>query len=331
MTPASAKTQTSEPSRVERKLSLELGGGEQLRALCGELDANLKFIEANLQLQIANRGERVVVVGDQERQVELGCLILQQLAEQVRQGRGVSLEKLHLRIRELSNASEASAVEPMQLHTPRVKVAVRSANQQAYLKGVNSNSVQFGVGPAGTGKTFLAVAAAVMALQEGAVERIVLVRPAVEAGEKLGFLPGDLHQKINPYLQPLYDALYTMLGRAQTIKLQEQGEIEVAPLAYMRGRTLARSFIILDESQNTTIEQMKMFLTRIGYGSRAVVTGDDSQIDLPGAQKSGLVHALRILRSTPGIGITRFAVADVVRHSIVQRIIEAYEHDSAQR
>ena len=316
----------------ERKLALELLSSQQLRALCGELDANLKFIETSLQLKIANRGERFVVSGAEERTVAIGCHLLQQLAQQVRQYQSISLEKLHLHMQELNNNNLIKpAKDAVQLHTPKIKVDVRSANQQNYLHGIGSNSVQFGVGPAGTGKTFLAVAAAVVALQEGAVERIVLVRPAVEAGERLGFLPGDLHQKINPYLQPLYDALYAMFGRAQTIKLQEQGDIEIAPLAYMRGRTLARSFIILDESQNTTIEQMKMFLTRIGYGSRAVVTGDDSQIDLPSSQKSGLVHALRILRSTSGIGITRFAVGDVVRHSIVQRIIEAYDRDSGQR
>ena len=315
---------------IERKLTLELASSAQLRALCGELDANLKYIEANLQLKIANRGERFIVSGASERIVAIGCRLLQELAQQVRQYQSVSLEKLHLQMQELNNP-EAQVADAVQLHTPRIKVELRSANQQGYLRGIGSNSVQFGVGPAGTGKTFLAVAAAVVALQEGAVERIVLVRPAVEAGERLGFLPGDLHQKINPYLQPLYDALYAMFGRAQTIKLQEQGDIEIAPLAYMRGRTLARSFIILDESQNTTIEQMKMFLTRIGYGSRAVVTGDDSQIDLPSSQKSGLVHALRILRSTKGIGITRFAVGDVVRHSIVQRIIEAYDRDGSGR
>ena len=314
---------------IERKLTLELASSEQLRALCGELDANLKYIESNLQLKIANRGERFVVSGSSARSVNIGSSLLQQLAQQVRQYQSVSLEKLHLHMQELNN-SEAPIPDAVQLHTPRIKVEIRSANQQSYLRGIGNNSVQFGVGPAGTGKTFLAVAAAVVALQEGSVERIVLVRPAVEAGERLGFLPGDLHQKINPYLQPLYDALYAMFGRAQTIKLQEQGDIEIAPLAYMRGRTLARSFIILDEGQNTTIEQMKMFLTRIGYGSRAIVTGDDSQIDLPSSQKSGLVHALSILRSTKGIGITRFAVGDVVRHSIVQRIIEAYDRDRSR-
>ena len=308
---------------MQRKIDLELDSSQQLRLLCGELNANLNYIASRLNLSISNRGNTFLVSGDDSGRIASACDLLQQLAQQVRRNQSPNLEQLHL---STHSYEQLDPEDCLLLATPRLAIKVRSKNQLSYIKGINANPVQFGVGPAGTGKSFLAVAAAVVALQEGLVERIVLVRPAVEAGEKLGFLPGDLQQKINPYLQPLYDALYAMYGRSQSMKLQEQGDIEIAPLAYMRGRTLTRSFIILDEGQNTTIEQMKMFLTRIGYGSRAVVTGDDSQIDLPNSTSSGLVHALKILAKVRGIGITRFASGDIVRHSIVQRIVEAYDN-----
>ena len=307
---------------LKRKLQLEGLSSQQLRMLCGEFDKHLRYIEQQLAVSIACRGRVFMLSGDSSERLERALKLLQQLGRSARENKQPDMQQLHLQTRQAAN--DGVEVEELSLRTPRLTVAVRNRNQLAYLKGINNNPVQFGVGPAGTGKTFIAVAAAVLALQEGQVERIVLVRPAVEAGEKLGFLPGDLSEKINPYLQPLYDALYAMLGRTQALKMQEQGEIEIAPLAYMRGRTLTRSFIILDEGQNTTIEQMKMFLTRIGYGSRAVVTGDDSQIDLPSPNRSGLLHALRILASVRGVGMVRFAAQDVVRHSIVQRIVEAY-------
>ena len=312
---------------MQRKIDLELDSSQQLRLLCGELNANLNYIASRLHLSISNRGNTFLVSGDDSERIASACDLLQQLAQQARRNQSPNLEQLHL---STHSYEQMDPEDYLLLATPRLAIKVRSKNQLSYIKGINANPVQFGVGPAGTGKSFLAVAAAVVALQEGLVERIVLVRPAVEAGEKLGFLPGDLQQKINPYLQPLYDALYAMYGRSQSMKLQEQGDIEIAPLAYMRGRTLTRSFIILDEGQNTTIEQMKMFLTRIGYGSRAVVTGDDSQIDLPNSASSGLVHALKILAKVRGIGITRFVSGDIVRHSIVQRIVEAYDNSPAK-
>ena len=211
------------------------------------------------------------------------------------------------------------------IKTPKLQAKPRGANQQKYVHNIRTHDINFGIGPAGTGKTWLAVACAVEALKDEQVKRILLVRPAVEAGEKLGFLPGDLAQKVDPYLRPLYDALYEMLGFEQVTRLIEKSVIEIAPLAFMRGRTLNNSFIILDESQNTTREQMKMFLTRIGFGSTAVITGDTTQVDLPRGQNSGLIHAASVLSKVPGIGFTRFEAKDVVRHPLVQRIVEAYD------
>jgi len=226
--------------------------------------------------------------------------------------------------------SEGAADKLITLRTPKGTIQPRGPNQQKYVRTVLTNDINFGVGPAGTGKTYLAVACAVEALTNDEVRRILLVRPAVEAGEKLGFLPGDLSQKVDPYLRPLYDALYEMLGFEQVAKLIERNIIEVAPLAYMRGRTLNNAFIILDESQNTTREQMKMFLTRIGFGSTAVITGDVTQVDLPKGQKSGLIHVLDVLDGVDGVGVTRFDSKDVVRHPMVQRIVEAYDKHEAE-
>jgi phosphate starvation-inducible PhoH-like protein len=239
--------------------------------------------------------------------------------------------------------AEAAGVEPLaentgegdqdaiEIQTRRKLVRARSANQRAYLKGIRIHDLAFGIGPAGTGKTYLAVASAIDALENGEVRRLILVRPAVEAGERLGFLPGDMSQKVDPYLRPMYDALFDMLGPEQVGRLIERNVIEVAPLAFMRGRSLNESFVILDEAQNTSIAQMKMFLTRIGFGSRAVVTGDVTQVDLPAGSQSGLVHAVRILSGVRGISFTWFSPSDVVRHELVQRIVEAYEADDSAR
>ncbi|NIC07913.1 PhoH family protein, partial [Billgrantia bachuensis] len=233
--------------------------------------------------------------------------------------------------REALDEEEGPADDEVLLRTPKVLIKPRGQNQQSYVASIRQHDINFGIGPAGTGKTYLAVAAAVEALNQQEVRRILLVRPAVEAGEKLGFLPGDLAQKIDPYLRPLYDALYEMLGFEQVGKLIERQVIEIAPLAYMRGRTLNNAFIILDESQNTTREQMKMFLTRIGFGSTAVITGDVTQVDLPRGQSSGLIQVLEVLKGAAGIGVTHFAAKDVVRHPLVQRIIEAYESFEAEQ
>ena len=233
-------------------------------------------------------------------------------------------------MQELASPNAAKLSSAITLRTRKGVIRPRGGNQQSYVKSILEHDINFGIGPAGTGKTFLAVACAVDALEREQVQRILLVRPAVEAGEKLGFLPGDLSQKIDPYLRPLYDALYEMLGFEHVMRLVEKQVIEVAPLAYMRGRTLSNSFIILDESQNTTIEQMKMFLTRIGFGSTAVITGDITQVDLPRGTASGLIHVSKVLSDVPGIGFTYFKSSDVVRHPLVQRIVEAYEkHDTS--
>ncbi|MGO2055940.1 MAG: PhoH family protein, partial [Halomonadaceae bacterium] len=231
----------------------------------------------------------------------------------------------------LEEEEDGSSGDEVIMRTPRTVIKPRGLNQQRYVTSIREHDINFGIGPAGTGKTYLAVAAAVEALNQQEVRRILLVRPAVEAGEKLGFLPGDLAQKIDPYLRPLYDALYEMIGFEQVAKLIERQVIEIAPLAYMRGRTLNNSYIILDESQNTTPEQMKMFLTRIGFGSTAVITGDVTQVDLPKGQRSGLIQVLDVLKGTQGIGVTHFAAKDVVRHPLVQRIIEAYDMFESQQ
>jgi phosphate starvation-inducible PhoH-like protein len=317
------------PSR-QATLTLEPNDTRHLALLCGQLDAHLRQIEQSLEIQISYRGNQFLLSGP-EAQVNAGEQLLSHLYGEVCQGIGLSPESLHLQLQqpnlEQFDGSDSDApIEAIQvIRTKRSSVKPRGKNQQAYVRSIKQCDINFGVGPAGTGKTFLAVACAVEALLEERVKRILLVRPAVEAGEKLGFLPGDLSQKIDPYLRPLYDALYEMLGFETVNKYIERSIIEVAPLAFMRGRTLNNAYIILDEAQNTTREQMKMFLTRIGFGSTAVITGDVTQIDLPRGTQSGLTHISNILTDVPGIGFTFFANKDVVRHPLVQRIVEAYD------
>jgi phosphate starvation-inducible PhoH-like protein len=307
----------------------------RLSHLCGTLDDHLRQIEAALGLRITRRQEQFRIEGPKAA-AERGQVLLSALYERAR--RSIPPETLQLALAEAA-ADLAAAVPkparaaaakpapdaPVVLRTRRADLAGRTANQHAYLRNILSHDISFGIGPAGTGKTFLAVACAVDALERQAVQRIILTRPAVEAGERLGFLPGDLTQKVDPYLRPLYDALYDLMGFDRVTKAFEKGLLEIAPLAFMRGRTLNHAFVILDEAQNTTPEQMKMFLTRIGFGSRCVVTGDTSQIDLPKGMLSGLVDAERVLARVKGIAMTRFTSADVVRHPLVARIVDAYD------
>ena len=297
---------------------------ERLANLCGPLDEHLRINERRCGVEIHNRGAQFKVIGDKAA-VSTASSVLDALFIAT-QNEVLSPARVHLTLQEAGSDTLLEMVDQNEIaiKTKRGLICGRGANQQQYLKNIQQFDINFGVGPAGTGKTFLAVACAVDALERDQVRRLILVRPAVEAGERLGFLPGDLVQKIDPYLRPLYDALYEMLGFEQVMKLIERSVIEIAPLAFMRGRTLNDAFIILDEAQNTTIEQMKMFLTRIGFGSTAVVTGDTSQIDLPKHVTSGLRHALGVLESVEGIGITEFSARDVVRHPMVQRIVTAY-------
>ncbi|MHA7815058.1 MAG: PhoH family protein [Pseudohaliea sp.] len=328
---------TPHSEAVERSLTLEPDDARHLAMLCGQLDAHLRQVEDRLGVRIASRGNQFLVTGP-EAAAQAAADLLEHLYAEVCQGVALTPESLHLQLQQAGlearaeaarEADEGTAVEPLQvIRTRRGSIKPRGKNQQGYVRSIKHCDVNFGIGPAGTGKTYLAVACAVEALLEERVRRILLVRPAVEAGEKLGYLPGDLAQKIDPYLRPLYDALYEMLGFETVNKYIERSIIEVAPLAFMRGRTLNGSFIILDEAQNTTREQMKMFLTRIGFGSTAVITGDATQIDLPRGAQSGLTHVAQILQGIDGIGFTWFANRDVVRHPLVQRIVEAYdEHD----
>ena len=304
-----------------------------LANLCGPLDANLRQIEAALDVAISHRGADFTIAGG-PTQTARASRALRHFYEAA--NKPLSVDDIQLGLVEVGNepaiheaATDESGVA--RLRTRRADLHGRTPNQIAYLRDIQSHDITFGIGPAGTGKTYLAVACAVDALERDAVKRIVLVRPAVEAGERLGFLPGDLAQKVDPYLRPLYDALYDLMGFDKAAKLFERQTIELAPLAYMRGRTLNHSFIILDEAQNTTPEQMKMFLTRIGFGTKAVITGDITQIDLGKGQKSGLIEAARVLDGVRGIAFTRFTSADVVRHPLVQKIIDAYERDDAAR
>jgi len=291
----------------------------RLARLCGALDENLRQIESALDVTIARRGASFTVRGEQAQRAA------QALEHFYDRATGdLTLEDVQLGLTELSRNAAAKSDGP-QLLTRRQDLHGRTPHQVQYIENILAHDCTFGIGPAGTGKTYLAVACAVDALEREKVKRIVLVRPAVEAGERLGFLPGDLAQKVDPYLRPLYDALYDLMGFEKTSKLLERGTIELAPLAYMRGRTLNHAFIILDEAQNTTPEQMKMFLTRIGFGARAVVNGDITQIDLARGQKSGLIEARRILDGVRGIAFTQFGAQDVVRHPLVARIIDAYE------
>ncbi|MBI5255554.1 MAG: PhoH family protein [Burkholderiales bacterium] len=300
----------------------------RLAHLCGALDEHLRTIEIALDVRIQRREASFQVEGERpvaERTVELLKRLYQRAA------RPIPAEALQLALVEARTEPAAGGAMALPggpeivLHTRRADLRGRTPNQLRYLQHIQGHDITFGIGPAGTGKTYLAVACAVDALERSSVQRIVLTRPAVEAGERLGFLPGDLAQKVDPYLRPLYDALYDLMGFERTSAAFEKGTLEIAPLAFMRGRTLNHSFVILDEAQNTTAEQMKMFLTRIGFGSRAVITGDVSQVDLPRGSTSGLVDAERVLAGVRGIAFTRFTAADVVRHPLVARIVEAYD------
>ena len=305
------------------RFTLEDFDANRFANLCGQHDQHLRMLEERLNVTIRNRGEQFEILGDATAASTTEHL-LRRLYRETRQTQ-ITPELLHLQLQDASMQELAlPQTGNLALRTRKGIIKPRGENQQAYVRSIRQKDINFGIGPAGTGKTYLAVACAVDALEREEIERILLVRPAVEAGEKLGFLPGDLSQKIDPYLRPLYDALYEMLGYDHVNRLLERNVIEVAPLAYMRGRTLSNSFIILDESQNTTTEQMKMFLTRIGFGSTAIITGDITQIDLPRGVQSGLKHASGVLRNVHGIGFTYFKSSDVVRHPLVQRIVDAY-------
>ncbi|WP_394178791.1 PhoH family protein [Marinomonas posidonica] len=318
-----------ETTQTTQQIRLTPANVDALAGMCGQLDENIKLIEKRLEVEIRYRGDLFDLSGDNAEHVMAAKTLLQNLYREALANPQVSPETVHLYLQE-------SAIESLtrnkRNHSDQVVIKTRKAfikpkgqNQQSYVTQIRKHDINFGIGPAGTGKTYLAVACAVEALEADRVERIMLVRPAVEAGEKLGFLPGDLSQKIDPYLRPLYDALYEMLGFELVDKLIEKNVIEIAPLAFMRGRTLNNAFIILDESQNTTREQMKMFLTRIGFGSTAVITGDRTQVDLPRGTSSGLAQAMHVLKDVKGISITSFGSSDVVRHPLVQRIVEAYD------
>ena len=304
---------------------LEPNDHQRLANLCGQFDEHLRLIETRLGVALSNRGNRFKLTGTGPA-VTTAKKVLQELYA-LTETEQLDPERVHMSLRANDRPDSGGKDERdgQVIHTKRRHVRPRGPNQIAYVKAIRGCDLTFGVGPAGTGKTYLAVAAAVEALDRDRVRRIVLVRPAVEAGERLGFLPGDMSQKVDPYLRPMYDALYEMLGFERVGRLIERNIIEVAPLAFMRGRTLNESFVILDEAQNSTVEQMKMFLTRIGFGSRAVVTGDITQTDLPKGKQSGLRHAMRVLESVDDIEFVNFRSVDVVRHPLVQRIVEAYD------
>ena len=306
------------------EVKLDPVDNQRLARLCGSLDENLRQIESALDVTIARRGANFTVRGEQ---AERAAQAIEHFYD--RASGDLTLDDVQLALTELSHDKKPTAEGP-QLITRRPDLHGRTPHQVEYIEKILAHDLTFGIGPAGTGKTYLAVACAVDALERDKVKRIVLARPAVEAGERLGFLPGDLAQKVDPYLRPLYDALFDLMGFEKTGKLLERGTIELAPLAYMRGRTLNHAFIILDEAQNTTPEQMKMFLTRIGFGAKAVVNGDVTQIDLPRGHKSGLIEARRILEGVRGIAFTQFGAQDVVRHPLVARIIDAYDANAAQ-
>jgi len=348
-------TPTSEPegrdasaggATLSRRVVLEPNDSVRLSALCGPYDENLRHLEERLGVHIRNRGNEFQVSGAGVG-ADAAVALLHQLYRETATRATIEADFVHLYLQEagveallaqsVGRAQAAEGVEETRdessevvIRTHKKTIKPRGGNQQSYTRMIRSHDINFGIGPAGTGKTYLAVACAVEALESQRVSRILLVRPAVEAGEKLGFLPGDLAQKIDPYLRPLYDALYEMMGVERVTKFIERNIIEVAPLAYMRGRTLNNAFIILDESQNTTVSQMKMFLTRIGFGSTAVITGDITQIDLPRGERSGLVNVLHVLKAIKGISFTHFSSKDVVRHPLVQRIVDAYAVAEAQ-
>ncbi|HDV7203962.1 TPA: PhoH family protein [Mannheimia haemolytica] len=318
--------------------SLEPQDNARLQSLCGAFDEHLALIEKSFNLIIARTGFNFTIQSEDDNHysatlVQNSVKLIKQLYNETAPIKGkikeLDLEDIHLAIQEsrmlLQNQWQAGSQGEIAIKTKRGVIKPRSEHQQAYLRNILSHDISFGIGPAGTGKTFLAVAAAVESLERQEIRRILLTRPAVEAGEKLGFLPGDLGQKIEPYLRPLYDALFEMLGFEKAQKLMERGVIEIAPLAYMRGRTLNDAFIILDESQNTTTEQMKMFLTRIGFNSKAVITGDITQVDLPRSQKSGLKHATEVLKEVPELSFNFFDSKDIVRHPVVAKIVQAYD------
>ena len=311
---------------IERTVSVERV--EDLINVFGSFDENIKFIEEALEVTIVNRGEELKITGDEEM-ADKAVRTLDGLLALASRGETIDEQRVRYLITLVSEGNDAlvskMAKDVVCITAKGKPIKAKTVGQQNYMKAIMKNTVTIGVGPAGTGKTYLAVAAAVAAFRERTVNRIILTRPAVEAGERLGFLPGDLQNKVDPYLRPLYDALYDMLGPETFQKYQERGSIEVAPLAYMRGRTLDDSFIILDEAQNTTREQMKMFLTRLGFGSKIVITGDVTQIDLPEDKVSGLKDAVRVLEGVKDIAICRLSSADVVRHALVQQIINAYE------
>jgi len=309
---------------------LEPADNKRLANLCGQFDEHLRQIEERLGVEIASRGNHFRISG-QPGATEVGSDVIESLFEMTGRER-LDPERVHMLLAETVMNEERGTdrrlgldPEELTIQTRRKLIRPRGGNQAAYIRNIHEHDLAFGIGPAGTGKTYLAVAAAVEALDNEEVRRIVLVRPAVEAGERLGFLPGDMSQKVDPYLRPMYDALYDMLGLDQVARLIERNVIEIAPLAFMRGRSLNESFVLLDEAQNTSVEQMKMFLTRIGFGSRAVVTGDVTQIDLPSGQISGLRNAIDVLDGVDGIGFTHFTRRDVVRHPLVRRIVRAYE------
>ncbi|WP_461516781.1 PhoH family protein [Porticoccus sp.] len=327
-------------------ITLEPSDTRRLATLCGQFDEHLKQIEQRLNIEIRNRGNVFALYGDNATAQAAGQL-LQNLYQETTCKGDLTPDQVHLAIQQSNTempmehyAANTAPINPTSgenvesftvIRTKKGNIKPRGASQQKYVRAIQTHDINFGVGPAGTGKTYLAVACAVESLLRDEVERILLVRPAVEAGEKLGFLPGDLSQKVDPYLRPLYDALYEMLGVETVAKLIDRNVIEVAPLAYMRGRTLSNSYIILDESQNTTKEQMKMFLTRIGFGSTAVITGDTTQIDLPRRSQSGLLHVCQVLKDVEDISFTFFGSKDVVRHPLVQQIVDAYDsHEQAQ-
>ena len=320
---------------ITQDLVLEPADNHRLANLCGQFDEHLRQIERRLDVNIASRGNRFRVTG-KPGAARAGSDVLRSLFTLTEEER-LDPERVHIALQEtvMNDGVPASAEDgngddsnaDFEIRTRQKLVRARGANQRGYMKSIRDHALAFGIGPAGTGKTYLAVASAIDALESESVRRIVLVRPAVEAGERLGFLPGDMSQKVDPYLRPMYDALYDMLGPDQVGRLIERNVIEIAPLAFMRGRSLNESFVILDEAQNTSVAQMKMFLTRIGFGSRAVVNGDVTQIDLPTGQQSGLKHATRVLANVEGIAFTYFTPKDVVRHELVQRIVRAYEAD----